>query len=149
MRQKQKKMIINLVFVLMSTFILAGVVAGIKDFFNRTEALKAMDIMGQKILEYRNKHFSLPPKTWARNQLEKSGYIRLGKFVYRAQWITADDPPDTILAYSQKNYMPIVGDGAVVLTLQGEACWMENTEFEKLLKKQQKPAEMQMISPLN
>jgi hypothetical protein len=108
-----------------------------------------MNVMGQKILEYRSENFSLPPKSWANNQIQKAGYLRLGKFVYRARWITADDPPETILAYSQKNYMPIVGDGAIVLTLSGKTYWMESKQFEKLLQQQQKAAEMKMMPQSN
>lgn len=118
----------------------------LKDWVNRSEALRAMEQLGKKILEYRQTNGSVPPQSFVDIQKERvEGHVRLGSLRYRAQWIDFDATKDEILAYSEKKYRSLLlGHGYVVLRLDGRVEWMGKGQFEKLLAQQQSPTEIEM-----
>jgi hypothetical protein len=132
--------------VTVGTAIFVGVMINVKDVINKSEAIRAMELLGQGVSKYRDKYHSTPPESYF-NQLKNSvSTVRLGDVYYRAQWIGFDDGPDTILAYSYKNYRFFVKRGYVVMRLHGNVEWIESGEFIKLLKKQQTDAEVKLLN---
>jgi len=135
-----------------SLLVLAATVAAVvgmihlKDYVNRSEAVRAMTQLGGRILDYRQKHGSLPPESFVdsiKGDLE--GAVRMGNIRYRALWIGPDAPDETILAYSQKKHpSSFLQDGYVVLWLNGRVEWRPSAEFKALLAEQQTPAEAAM-----
>ncbi len=106
-----------------------------------------MEDLGRKVLQYRKDYGSVPPETYVTNiKKDLKGGVRLGGLQYRALWIDADSTPDEILAYAEKNYRSsFVGDGFLVLRLDGRVEWMEKKEFRTLLAQQQSPEEIRML----
>jgi len=88
-----------------------------------------------------------PPESYVDRITESlPGAARMGNLEYRARWIGFGTPDDAILAYSRQRYRSsFLGDGAVVLRLDGTVEWMRLEEFEPLLKKQQKADEIKML----
>jgi len=141
--RRQKAVLTESVIVLVAT---AGAVVGmmqLKDYVNRSEAMRAMSQLGTQVLEYRRQHGSLPPQSFvddAKGEVE--GAVRMGNVVYRALWIGPDAPGDTILAYSQKRLpSSFLKDGYVVLRLSGAVEWMPTSQFAALFAKQRAPTE--------
>jgi len=122
-----------------------------KDWVNRSEAMLAMEELGKKVLQYRRDNGVVPPESWV--QLEKQnlpGAPRLGQMQYRGLWIDFESSSDAILAYSEKNYpSPLVGQGYVVLRLDGRVQWLGKEEFEKLLARQQSRDELKLLHERN
>ena len=120
-----------------------------RDWVNHSEAMRAMEHLGQIVLKYRDdpNHPSVPPKSWVDSQRENlPGNVRLGNLQYRARWIDFESTPDEILAYTEKNYRSLlIGSGYIVLRLDGRVEWMGKKEFEMLLAQQQSPEEIQML----
>jgi len=125
--------------------IFIGVMVNVKDHINKSEAIRAMELLGQRVREYREKHHSTPPESYFNQQKNVLGAVRLGEVNYRAQWIGFDSSPDTILAYSWTNYLFLVKDGYVVMMLDGRVEWMDKDDFEILLKKQQTQSEIELL----
>jgi hypothetical protein len=74
-----------------------------------------------------------------------SGEPRLGVLNYRARWVTVNSPPETILAYVNKDYNSFFyHPGVIVLRYDGRIEWMNKASFEKLLAAQQTPLELEM-----
>ncbi|PKL47249.1 MAG: hypothetical protein CVV39_06060 [Planctomycetes bacterium HGW-Planctomycetes-1] len=146
MNTQQKKLVANVVTVL--TFTIAMVVgfANIKNTINRSEAIRAMNILSDEIFKYKKQTGSLPPTVYATQYVERIGAVRLGNYQYRAQWIEFNaDPNATILAYSEKKYRGLVKSGCVVMRLNGKVEWMGKKHFEHLLAEQQKKQELQWL----
>ena len=147
MNKRQKATLINCIVVITITVI--GVVAMInfKDWVNRSEAMRAMEQLGQTVLKYRQTHGSVPSESYVdsiKGKLE--GYARLGKLRYRALWIDFEATPDEILAYTEKKYRSFVlSHGFVVLRLDGRVEWMEKKQFDALLAQQQSPMEVETL----
>jgi hypothetical protein len=117
-----------------------------KDWVNRSEAMRAMQHLSQVVLRYRNENGSVPPQSYVdsiRENLE--GHIRLGKLIYRAQWLDLESTPDEILAYSEKKYRSFIGKGFVVLRLDGTVEWLDKKKFQTILNQQQNPLEIQTL----
>lgn len=146
MNKRQRSIITNFIFVTVSTAIFVGVMINVKDVVNKSEAIRAMELLGQGVRKYRDKYHSTPPESYF-NQLKNSvNIIRLGDVRYRAQWIGFDDGPDTILAYSYKDYGFLVKRGYVVMRLDGSVEWIERRKFKKLLEKQQTETEINLLN---
>ncbi len=128
------------------TAIFVVVMINVKDVVNRSEAIRAMELLGKEVQEYRNEYHSTPPESHFNQMKNSVSTVRLGEVQYRAQWIGFDDGPDTVLAYSYKNYRFLVGRGYVVMRLDGSVEWIERDEFIKLLKKQQTDAEVELLN---
>jgi len=119
----------------------------LRDWVNRSEAMRGMKDLGQKVLQHRKDYGALPSGSYVANIREGlKGNVRLGELHYRALWIDSDSTADEILAYTEKNYRPLlVGRGYVVLRLDGRVEWMGKKEFKTLLAQQQSPEEIQML----
>jgi hypothetical protein len=117
-----------------------------KDWVNRSESMRAMEHLGRIVQQYRKEHGSIPPQSYIDSIKESLvGGGRLGSPQYRGRWIDFACPPDTILAYSEKNYgSSFLEDGFVVLRFSGQVEWVERQRFLSLLAKQQSPAEIEM-----
>lgn len=136
-------MLIESAIVLMAT---AAAVVGmmhLKDYVNRSEAMRAMTQLGQRILEYRRQYGSLPPQSFVDNiKDDVEGSVRIGNVNYRAMWIGLDAPDDTILAYSRKCHSSsFLKDGYVVLRLDGAVEWLPTKQFAALFATQRTPTE--------
>ncbi len=118
-----------------------------KDFVNRSVAMRVMGDLRQGIKQYRDEYGSVPPKSWVDRQRENlPGNVRLGNLQYRARWIDFDSTPDEILAYTERNYNSLfLGDGFIVLRLDGRVEWMDKQEFETLLPEQQRQMETETL----
>ena len=145
--RRQKAVLVESVTIIAVTAVAVAVMINLKDWVNRSEAMRAMKQLGEKVLEYRQIHGSVPPESYVNGIKENlQGYVRLGKLRYRARWIDFDSTPDEILAYAERHYRsPLVGRGYVVLRLDGGVEWMVKHEFEKLLAQQQSPLEIEMM----
>jgi len=147
MNRRQKTISTNAITVIVITAIAVVVMINFKDWVNRSEAMRAMEHLGRKVLKYRKDHGSVPPESYADRIKENlQGRGRLGNLHYRARWIDFESTPDVVLAYAERNYRSLLlGSGFIVLRLDGRVEWMGKEEFEKLLAQQQSPMEIQML----
>lgn len=146
MNIRQKKLVSNSIVVLVFTVAMVATFANIKNVINRSEAMRATELVGQEILRYRKASGSLPPEHYVKEYINEIGAVRLSDFYYRAPWIEfGSEPNSTILAYSEKNYRGFVKSGSVVLWLNGKVEWMNKKQFEQALAAQQKQQELQWI----
>lgn len=139
---------INFSAVIIVTIIAVVAMINLRAWINRSEAMRAMEHLGSIVLDYRSKYSSVPPQSYV-DDVEKNliGSVRLGKLNYRALWIDFGALPDEILAYTERNYDSLfVGNGFVVLRLDGSVQWLPKREFKKLLSQQQSLEEVQMTS---
>jgi len=145
--RRQKAILIDFVVVITITAVAVLAMINLKDWVNRSEAMRAVEQLGQEVLNYRNEHGSVPPESYIDSIKESlQGRARLGKLWYRARWIDFDCPPDEILAYSEKNYHSLfLSSGFIVLRLDGKVEWMDKQKFEALLARQQSPLEIQTM----
>jgi hypothetical protein len=138
MNKRQKSIIRE--FILVFVIIIAVVLGllNLKDYVNRTEAMRAMEQLGGVILGYRQEHGSTPAQYYVDAVKDKlEGSARLGGLIYRARWIEYEATGDEILAYTRKDYGTILGTGYIVLRLDGRVEWMGEKEFKELLDSQQ------------
>jgi len=146
MNKRQKIILTDFTTVIVVTIIAVLAMINFKDWLNRSEAMRAMQHLGQIVLQYKKNYGSVPPESYVvgiKEQLQ--GYVRLGDLKYRARWLDFDSPPDEILAYTEKTYRSlVVGKGFVVLRLGGRVEWLQPTEFKTLLAQQQNPEEVEM-----
>jgi hypothetical protein len=128
---RKKKVLIDVMVVLVITAVAVVGIIHLKDYINRRDALLAVEQLGEKILAYRKSLGSLPPEGTVQALMsEVSGRTRLGRFTYRAPWITPQSEPDTLLAFTQQDYSsPIVNNGYIVLRLDGTVQWMDAKQF--------------------
>jgi hypothetical protein len=143
MNKRQRALLIESLFVLIATIAAVVGMMHLKDYVNRSEALRAMSQLGGRILEYRKQYGSLPPQSFVDSIKEEvEGAVRIGNVTYRAIWIGLDAPDDTILAYSEKRHSAsFLKDGYVVLRLDGTVEWLPTRAFAALFATQQAPAE--------
>jgi len=148
MNKRQKALLVEAGTVLFITAIAVVAMINLKDYINRSEAMRAMDQLGQKVIQYRRTHGAVPPESYIDSIKETlEGYVRLGKLYYRARWVSIDAGPDQILAYTKKRYRSsFLDDGYAVLWLDGRVEWMPIKEFERLLAHQQSPLEIEQTS---
>lgn len=146
MDRRQKKLVVNIVVVIAFTAAMVAGFANIKNLINRSEAMRAMELLGKEIMSYKKTYGSLPSESYAREFSEQIGAVRLGGFQYRAQWIEFGcDPNAVILAYSEKKYTGFVKSGVVVLWLSGKTEWMRQKHFCEIMKSMQKKQELRWI----
>jgi hypothetical protein len=144
MNKKQKRVLINFFLVIIGTFLFVGLMILVRDNVNRTEGIRVMERLGEKILDYKKDNHALPPRRVVDDMLEGID-TRLGSVEYRAPWIMFDSPGETILAYSFRPYAVGFAEGYIVLRLDGTVEWMDTPEFRKLLGKQQSEAEIKQL----
>ncbi len=146
MNRRQKALLTESILVLAATALAVIGMMHLRDYINRSEAMRAMDQLGDRVLEYRKQYGSLPPESFVnaiKGDLE--GAVRLGNVKYRALYIGLDAPADTILAYSERRYSsPFVASGYVVLHLNGTVEWMPTSQFTILFTAQRVPMEVQL-----
>lgn len=147
MNRRQKALLIESLSIIVITIVAVIAMINLKDYVNRSEAMRAMAQLGEKVIEYRRTNGSMPPQSYVEHIKESlEGHVRLGKLQYRARWIDFGARPDEILAYTEKKYRSsFLDDGYVVLRLDGSVHWMRKEEFEKLLAQQQSAVEKQTI----
>jgi len=145
MNRRQKAILRNFIIVMLITAIASFAMINFKDWVNRSEAMRAMEHLGQIVLQYRKEHGQVPPQSYLdRQRSSLQGNIRLGKLNYRALWIDFESTPDEILCYTEKKYDSLfVSSGFIVLTLDGRVRWMGKQDFLTLLAKQQGPMEIE------
>ena len=146
MNKKQKQILANFAIVIAVTIAMVSGMVEMKNGVNRSEAMRAMEQLGRTVDDYRQKHGSIPPESYAESiKASLEGQVRLGNLQYRSRWIQFDSPPETILAYVTKNYHSLFfRPGVIVLRLDGRAEWMDKKEFETLLASQQSVLEREM-----
>lgn len=147
MNRYQKSLLRHCLVVLALALVAAGAMFTLRDWINRSEAMRAMELLGSEIKNYKATNFSLPNKTILNNLKDKlPGASRLGPVQYRAVWIDYNTDDDEILAYVYNNFKSfLVKPGYVVLRLSGKTEWMGKEKFEKLLQQQQSPKELQLL----
>ena len=147
MNRRQKAILVEFIAVIAITAIAVVAMINFKDWVNRSEAMRAMEDLGQEVLKYRKKHGSVPPESYVDSIKEKlEGHARLGNLRYRARWVDFESTQDEILAYTERTYpSSLLGNGFIVLRLDGRVEWMGKEEFETLLAQQQSTMEIQML----
>ena len=147
MNRRQKAILTNIVTVIVITaFAVLGMI-NFKDWVNRSEAMRAMEHLGQIALQYRKEHGSVPPQSYVDSVRDGlPGNARLGAVRYRGLWIDFESSDDEILAYAKKEYRSLLFSGGfIVLKLDGRVEWMGEEEFKELSAQQQSPMEIQML----
>jgi hypothetical protein len=143
MNKRQRALLTESLFVLIATIAAVIGMMQLKDYVNRSEAMRAMTQLGQRILEHQKQYGSLPPQSFVDNiKGDVEGAVRMGNVNYRARWIGLDAPSDTILAYSRKRLpSSFLKDGYVVLRLDGTVEWLPTKQFIALFATQRTPTE--------
>jgi len=146
MNKKQRWVLVNFAFVTAITIVAVAGMVELKNRVNRSEAMRAMEQLGQIVSNYKQKHGFVPPESYVEGIKQSlEGQVRLGNMQYRARWIEFDSPPDTILAYVTKNYHSFLfHPGAIVLRLDGSVRWINKSDFEAILARQQNPMEVEI-----
>jgi hypothetical protein len=143
---QQKKLVANIITVTFFTIVMIVGFANIKNSINRTESIRAMNVLSKEVFSYRQKYGSLPNQIYVDDFIDRAGLVRIGALQYRAAWIEyGSEPNSTILAYSEKIYSGFVKSGYVVLWYDGRVEWYEKKYFEKLLADQQKKDEVKWL----
>jgi hypothetical protein len=144
--KRQRALLTESILVLAATALAVVGMMHLRDYINRSEAMRAMDQLGGRVLEYRKQYGSLPPESFVnaiKGDLE--GSVRLGNVKYRALHIGLDAPADTILAYCERRYSsPFVANGYVVLHLNGTVEWLPTAQFAALFATQRVPLEAEL-----
>jgi hypothetical protein len=147
MNRRQKIVLIKSVTVIVITFVAVVAMINAKDWVNRSEAMRAMEQLGERVLDYRKVHGFVPPESYVTNIKESlEGHLRLGPVQYRGLWMDFESTPDEILAYCERRYpSSLLDDGYVVLRLSGKVEWLGKQEFEAELARQQGEKEIEML----
>ncbi|MCK4888243.1 MAG: hypothetical protein KAS96_12705 [Planctomycetes bacterium] len=147
MKKRKKAMLTEVIIIVTITTIAVLAMVNFKDYINKSEAIKFMDRLSTVINDYKENYGAVPPESYIQQiKDDLQGSLRLGGLQYRSRWIDFDSPPDTILAYTERNYRsPFVGKGFIVLRLDGEVQWMEKKEFKQIFTTQQKPQEIELL----
>ena len=143
MNRRQRALLRDVIIVLVVTALAVVIMINLKDLINRSEAMQAMEHLGEEALRYREENGSLPPESYIRSIMETlEGHVRLTNLSYRAQWIDFNAKPGEVLAYSKKNYpSSLLSSGYIVLRLDGSVEWMTEEQFDKLLPATQRERE--------
>lgn len=145
MNERQRSTIRNFILVISLTAMFVVVMTNVKDAINKSEAIRAMESLAERVLEYRKEYGSTPPESFIVQHQREMQFARLGRVSYRAQWLGFGDETDTVLAYVFKDYQFLVKRGYVVMRLDGSVEWMGRKDFEELLARQQKAAEVELL----
>jgi len=144
MNKAQKRLLTNLAGTVITIIAFIFGFGNFKDYVNKSEAIRAFKQLGQEVLKYRKETGQLPSEAMIANLKEQlEGSARVGNIVYRAQYISIDSPPDTIVAYSKKDYNWLIRSGFVVLSLDGRVLYLTPKKFNDLLAKQQTAIEVE------
>ncbi len=146
MNRQQKWVLTNFALVILITATAVLGMIELKNWVNRSEATRVMEQLQKAVTEYRGKNGSVPPESYVDGIIKTfAGEPRFGNLNYRAQWITIDSPPETVLAYVNKDYHSLFyHPGVIVLRYDGRIEWMDKASFDKLLSPQQTRLELEM-----
>ena len=146
MDRRKKNTIVNIIVIMVITFVAILAMINLKDWVNREEGMRAMEQLGQKILQLRKENGSVPSETYVKSiSGEVEGFVRLGNLQYRGRWINPECTADEVLAYTKRNYHSLLlCEGYIVLRLGGQVEWIDKKQFETLLVRQQSPVEIQL-----
>ena len=147
MNRRQTTILGNTATVIVITAIAVAAMINLKNWVNRSESMRAMEDLSRIVLQYREKYGSVPPESYIdKIKEELEGHVRLGKVIYRAQWISFESTPDEILVYTERpNSSWLFGKKCIILRLDGRAEWMDKRELETLLAQQQSSQELEML----
>ena len=147
MNKRQKSILLNFVTVTTITMIAVAGMVNLKDWINRSESIRAMEHLGQIVLQYRKNHGCVPPESYVDGiKANLEGRTQIGKINYRGRWLNFESTPDEILAYTEKKYgSSLFSDGYVVLRLDGRVEWMGKQEFDTLLPESEREMESEML----
>jgi hypothetical protein len=146
MNKAQTRLLTNLIGTVVIIVVFIFGFGNFKDYVNKTEAIRAFKQLGQEVLKYRNETGQLPSEAMIANLKEQlEGSARVGNIDYRAQYISIDSPPDTIVAYTDKEYNWLIKSGFVVLLLDGRVLYLAPKEFNDLLAKQRTAFEAEQM----
>jgi hypothetical protein len=146
MNKAQKQLLTNLVCTAIVIVAFIFGFGNFKDYVNKSEAIRAFNQLGQEVLKYRTQTGQLPSESTIASLKEQlEGSARVGNIEYRAQYISIDSPPDTIVAYTDKEYNWLIKSGFVVLLLDGRVLYLSPKEFNALLAKQQTAYEAEQM----
>ena len=151
MIRRQKNLLRDVIIVIAFTTIAVVAMINIKDLVNRSEAMRAMEELGQRVKDYREdpNNFTgiLPSKSYVDSiKGSLTGQARFGDLQYRAIWIDSDSTPDEVLAYTERNFRSfLVGKGYVILRLDGRVEWMGKQQFDAILPEKQRQMETEML----
>jgi hypothetical protein len=145
MDTRQKAILRDIVTVIAITAIAVVAIIILRNYVNRSEAMRAMQDLGRKVLEYRKAHGSVPPQSYVDGiKANLEGSVRLRGLRYRGLAINSESQPDEILAYTEGVYRSLFsGSRVLVLRLNGAVEWMEKEKFDKLLPEEKRKLEMQ------
>jgi len=146
MNRRQRALLIESAIVLAATVAAVAGMMHLKDYVNRSEAMRAMTELGREIRQHRDRYGLLPPQSFIEEvKTRVAGAARIGNVQYRALWIGPDAPADSILAYSRKQHgSSFLKDGYVVLRLDNTVEWMPTAQFVDLFARQRAPAEPEL-----
>ncbi len=149
MTQYKRSLLIQFVVVLLATVAAIVGLMHLKDYVNRSEAMRAMTQLGGRILDYRSTQGSLPPQSFIDDVKDQvDGAVRIGNVRYRALWIGPGALDETILAYSEKRHpSSLLDDGFVVLRLDGAVEWLPSAQFRALFATQRAETEDPLDMP--
>jgi hypothetical protein len=147
MNERQKAILKDTIAVLVITAVAAAAMVNLKNWINRSEAMRAMEQLSRIVLQYREKHGSIPPESYIDAVKQKlEGNVRLGEVIYRAQFISFESTPDQILAYTERYHDSwLFGKKNIILYLDGRVEWMDNQELKALLAQQQSSRELELL----
>ena len=145
MDTRQKAILRDIVTVIAITAIAVVAIIILRNYVNRSEAMRAMQDLGGKVLEYRKTHGSVPPQSYVDGiKANLEGSVRLRGLRYRGLAINSESQADEILAYTEGVYRSLFsGSRVLVLRLNGAVEWMEKEKFDKLLPEEKRELEMQ------
>jgi hypothetical protein len=146
MNKQHKWILINFALVILITVATVAGMIELKNWVNRSEAMRAMEQLQKAVTDYRQKNGSVPPESYVDSIIKTfEGQPRFGNLVYRARWIAFDSPPDTILAFVRRSNRSLFSKpGAIVLRFDDNIVWMDKESFDKLLATQQTPLELEI-----
>jgi hypothetical protein len=149
MNKRQRNIITNAIFVIALTIAAVIAMIQLRDWVNRSEALRAMEHLSRVVQEYKEEHGFIPPESYI-NQIKEDleGSPRVGDLKYRARWIDFESGPDTILAYFfQPTDSLLFEDVYIVLRSDGRIEQIPKQPFEELLSQQQSQIEKEQLLP--
>jgi len=119
MNLRQNRLIIKLCLISSLTIIFIAGTSQYKSILNKSEAIRAMNILSREIAYYRIMVGTFPSKDYIDGIIEKQSLVRLGSVNCRARWIEPGSTKETIFLFSRKNYkMSFVKSGYVFLTIE-------------------------------
>ncbi len=138
MNKHQKQLLARFCIVMALTIALIAALSQYRNVVNKSEAIKAMDVLSMEIAKYDLFHGELPPKDYILEVINRYKLFRIGSVKCRSQWIEPGSGPETILLFSKKNYNSLfVKSGYVYLTKE------DMLESEEILKLQIKKSILQ------